>query len=625
MQTIAKAYNYLQKILIIDFNGLIVRRLHSSRFLWFALLVLIISPHLAICETCQNGNGSLASNARTSYDTADNYYANGDFDNALQYFHQSLDCYQKLSDSIQIGELLNRIAIIQREQGNYAEALEKFQSALDIQESMGNEEGVAQTSNSIGILYMAWNDYPKALSYFHQALKIFSGTGNEVKRADVLNNIGLVYRYTEKYDSALVCFGHSLQIRQKEGDEIKIATSLHNMGVVFNAIAEYEKALDYFNQAMEIREKLNARHEIAVSLNAIGNTYMNLQQYSDADTCFVAGLSIALSLKLTKMIITVYENMVLNYAAMEDHENFRKHFDLYIGFYDSVFNAEKHRQLLDLQTKYETEKSAQKISALEQQNIIHELEIRNNRLILVILFVFLVVVGVSGFLLYRISNMRSQQKVLSAREHTLRLQMNPHFIFNSLVAIQSYIYEKDAVKASSYLSGFAKLIRLILDNSREEYISLDQEIKTLNYYLEIQELRFENKFEYSVHIDPELDTTNIAIPPMLAQPFIENALEHGLFHKNNKGIIDINFSRENHILVLSIEDNGIGRKNAAKIGKEGSSDHESLATKITKERFAGMKKKVWQNISFEIIDLEDEKLNPIGTKVVFKLPLMYLK
>ena len=162
--------------------------------------------------------------------------------------------------------------------------------------------------------------------------------------------------------------------------------------------------------------------------------------------------------------------------------------------------------------------------------------------------------------------------------------MNPHFIFNSLYSIQNFIVTEKPDKASIYLSKFAKLVRNILDNSTEEYVTLEKEISTIDNYLELQKVRYAGKFNYRIDIADEIDTETMKIPPMLAQPFIENAIEHGIKHRETPGHIDIRFSLKDHTLIFEVEDDGVGRQKAREIEIVQEPDHSSMATSLTRER-----------------------------------------
>jgi LytS/YehU family sensor histidine kinase len=191
--------------------------------------------------------------------------------------------------------------------------------------------------------------------------------------------------------------------------------------------------------------------------------------------------------------------------------------------------------------------------------------------------------------------------------------MNPHFIFNCLQAIQSFIEEKRAVK---YLSSFGALTRSVLENSRMESIPLDKEIALLRHYLDLQKMLHEQQFDYTIYIDPKLDPEDITIPPMLAQPFIENAIEHGMRDIESGGMIEIRFTMDDHFLYFEAKDNGVGlNQNVTK-----STEHRSLATVITSERLELINKGRSKKATFTISESFPGHKRK-GVKVNFRIPV----
>ncbi len=237
------------------------------------------------------------------------------------------------------------------------------------------------------------------------------------------------------------------------------------------------------------------------------------------------------------------------------------------------------------------------------------------------IFILLIV----GYIKYREKKIKEKNKLLILEQKLFRSQMNPHFIFNSLTSIQSFIFENNPIEAGSYLSKFSDLVRSILYNSREEYISLENEIKTLTNYLEIQKLRFNNSFDYRIEVGPEIDTEWLSVPPMLAQPFIENSIEHGIRHIDSKGLIVVNLSLMEESILLTIEDNGIGIEASKKINNNKAKEHKSLAIIITKERIGILNKgKKKKSCSLQIEDIIGDNGDIIGTKVKFVIPFKKL-
>lgn len=218
-----------------------------------------------------------------------------------------------------------------------------------------------------------------------------------------------------------------------------------------------------------------------------------------------------------------------------------------------------------------------------------------------------------------------REKTIELEQRLLLSQMNPHFIFNSLTAIQSYIFRNDPKSAGKYLASFAKLVRLILENSRNKYTTIGKEIKTLEHYLELQALRFDEKFEFAIEADPEIERESMTIPPMLTQPFIENAIEHGLTSVAGKGHIVIRYLLNDDLILIEVEDDGIGINKAMELQKEGQKSHISLATKISKERLENLNKLEKGKISMDIVDLANIDKSQHGTKVTFKIPYKWVE
>jgi ligand-binding sensor domain-containing protein/anti-sigma regulatory factor (Ser/Thr protein kinase) len=207
-------------------------------------------------------------------------------------------------------------------------------------------------------------------------------------------------------------------------------------------------------------------------------------------------------------------------------------------------------------------------------------------------------------------------------QQALSKQMNPHFIFNSLNSIQYYILKNDKISSNKYLTKFANLMRIILDNSQHQTIPIKDELSALSLYIELESLRFEDKFEYSIVVDEKIDTTYFCIPPLLIQPYVENAIWHGLMHKVDKGILKIEMQLDEKIIVCTIEDNGIGRDKANEIRKSQNRKYESKGTNITGDRLRLIN--TLNNIKMDVhyFDLHDTDGKPCGTKVMISFPLI---
>ena len=216
-------------------------------------------------------------------------------------------------------------------------------------------------------------------------------------------------------------------------------------------------------------------------------------------------------------------------------------------------------------------------------------------------------------------DLKQKNRNIELQQRLFRLQMNPHFMFNSLLAIQNFIFQNNAEVAGNYLADFARLFRLIFNNSKSEFIQIGRELETLNLYLKLQSLRYPDKFTYCIYLDPEIDVDLIMIPPMLAQPMIENSLEHGLFYKEGLGNINISFTYKGKQLLFEIEDNGVGLTKS-KEKQTIKTDHKSSALDITRERVKILAKRHKYYAFFDLVELKGSDGNVIGTKVSFNLP-----
>lgn len=243
------------------------------------------------------------------------------------------------------------------------------------------------------------------------------------------------------------------------------------------------------------------------------------------------------------------------------------------------------------------------------------------------------VLGLSGWLYKRrIGQVKQREyvrsefdkKLANVEMSALRAQMNPHFLFNSLNSIDSYIIKNESKKASEYLNNFARLIRLILQNSRSNYISLKDELETLELYLQMEALRFKGKFGYELDVPAGLDTSSIDIPPMLIQPYVENAIWHGLMHQQDVtgGKVKVSIREKEGMLLCIVEDNGIGRKKAMELKQKRSGiSRRSMGMIITQDRMEIINKLYDTQTAVQVTDLEDESGRAAGTRVVLTIPV----
>ena len=283
---------------------------------------------------------------------------------------------------------------------------------------------------------------------------------------------------------------------------------------------------------------------------------------------------------------------------------------------DSLVSEENIRILNDIETKYETEKKERQLVELSQKNQISELKVRQRNIWIIVLAILTLLVAGAVYFISRQRLLKQQQEALENRLLSLRVQLNPHFIFNALTAVQNYMLGgKDLREAVSYLSNFAKVMRAFLEYNQEEQITLDKELHALELYVGIQKLRFSNGFEFNMHVDEELMPEEVLVPPMILQPLIENAIEHGIRNVEN-GKIDLSYTLEGDALMVKLSDNGIGRTRAAAENPK-VEEKTSLAMRITEERIALLNRK---NQGKYVLQLADANVDGTGTVITFRIP-----
>ena len=548
----------------------------------------------------------------------------GDYKTAIEYYNKSLKIKYQLKDTNGIAGTLANIGNIYFLWGKYRESFKYNHTALSLYEMTNNKQGIAACSNHLGAIYENWKDFNSALNSYNTALELETYNRNSDGIANTLNNLGNLYNKMGVYEEALNKYEQSLEIRKKENNLKGIASTLNNIGTLYTQKSEYDKARNYFKQALNISRQINSGYEITVNLYAIGNNYLTLKNYKSARPYFEESLKIASDNNFRELVADNYNALSTIYSNLQMYDKAYLCLQKYMMLKDSIFSKETYKQMAEIKTRYETEKKQKEIELLKRNMLIQQLKSEqreqqlNMRLIIWIAVAgFIILLIFSGAIMLRLNQRR---KLIIAEQKALRAQMNPHFIFNAMNSIQGFIMEHNNESARKYLNRFSQLMRNILENSKQTTIPLKEELDTLTLYLELEKLRFSNSFEYNISIDDAIDCEEVYIPPMLIQPLLENAIQHGLLPSNKQGLLELNFLlfKEKYIKII-IKDNGIGREKAAEISQR-RINHVSTGMKNIQERISLLSKIHKGNIQMKVIDIIDENNNGIGTQVEIVLP-----
>lgn len=563
-----------------------------------------------------------------------------------------------------IAECENMLGVYNRENSHYEVAIDLHNKAFTLAEELKDSTLMAYSLNNLGVAYRRLDQNEKAFQYHFNALKIAQQTGDKRNQTIAINSIGNIQLSLGNYQDAIGEFSKSLQIEIAANNNLGIAINYANLGASWEGLGQLDKAITLYEKSLSYNEKADSYTGIAICCNLLGNAYLQKGYYNHAirflrralsvhnqvhDKINVAenlitigkiqmkqhhpdsaltsmheGLAIARKINSRTMMIEGLkaiadaENQLGNrpgaYAALKQA----------YGMRDSLYVQQAAPQMAKMRALYELNKKDNQIKLLEQANQIKELRLNRHRLLAAASILILLLVLILLILFNRQREIRMHRAILQYELQALRSQMNPHFIFNSLNSIHKYIWSNEQEAASEYLAKFSKLMRLILENTRYKTVVLSNEIEFLNLYLELEAVRCNHSFKPTIELSPRLTADETMIPSMIIQPFVENAIWHGLVHRGEaEGKLCIRFYQEADVLVCEIEDNGIGRKKAREIKDRKTSSHLSIAMEVTSERIRLLRQITGnKNAQVNIVDLEEDQ-KPLGTKVILHLPLEY--
>ncbi len=592
----------------------------------------------------------------------------------LSYANKALSLSSKIGFKIEQGNAYHYIGNANVIFGNYSNALDNFLKAQHIFENeisfKSNEielqNGLARAYGSIGFVFMQQSNYSKALSFNFKALKIFQKTNNIIKQAVIYNNIGVIYKSQGDFFKSLSYYEKCLSIQEKLNDK-NIGTTNNNIGLVYLNLKDFPKGLEYFNKSKNYFDKypnpyglaelfynyglyykivnqnekaidyskkaldfftiVENKFMIADSYALLGTIYFEQNNNKLALEYISKALNIAKELNVLDKIQSFEKSLSEIYEKQNNLAASLKHYKLYSIAKDSLANAETVKSTIRAEMNYDFDrKEMLQQEAQFKKDLEYKQEAKLNKIkIAFAAFLVLFVCGIL-FLIYNKSVLKKKltlEKELAVYEQkALHLQMNPHFIFNCLGSISSFIVKNSTEAAIIYLAKFSKLMRLTLEYSKETLIPIDKEIESLQNYLELEQLRFNGSFQFIINKSSDIDD-DVALPPILLQPFIENAIIHGVNSKVNTGLIVVDFKIENQCLVCVVTDNGIGINVSKELKEKKISMHKSMALDITRKRLEMMETSTSQEATVSIEQIE-ENSEVKGTRATLILPLQYL-
>lgn len=508
---------------------------------------------------------------------------------------------------------------------NYNKALTELTEAEELADKINDISGLAKCQYNLGFLYYNQKNTKQALFHFEEAINFAQQSKDKLLLAKAYNAISFTYINLEELEKANTNSINALILFRELKQRNRMAQSYLNLARVNNQKNEFTAAIEYLDSAIAIFEEGKNMAELNNAKLTKAEIFFRKKDYRKAieeAKKVEENPNVMLEQKLYALNLLYQINKSMNKtSASLDYLEESK------GIQDSLFQLERDKMSQSVFTEVEAKN---RLETLEKESKIKELQLEQSKYVtwaLIGLSLLFLLVALVSFLFYRQNKMKSErekikleQESIQLEQKLLRTQMNPHFIANSLAAIQGHIYKQDKEKSVTYLSKFAKLMRFILESSREKEVLLEKEIISLGNYLDLQKLLLEEKLNYDIIISEDLNLDEYKIPPMLIQPFVENAIVHGIELKSEPGKVSLTFEKKNENLKVIIEDDGLGRKKVNEMYEKRNSSHMSFSTNITNERIEKMNTESKGNISSVTQDVVVNG-KVCGTRVVLVLPL----
>ncbi len=500
-------------------------------------------------------------------------YLRNDAAKALDYCFKGLRLAEELKDERCENILMMTAGTCYFAAGQHKKALQMHLKCLDFARKTGNPEAIVFSLSDVGSDYHGMNNYPKASEYYLECKKYLR----------------------EVITSSMIC-------------EILTTISSGHFG-----LSQYDSAYRYARLAVEAAKQMKNPRAIGSALVTLEAISLAKGDYAQAEKIIREALEEIRPIQAPLLTVLLTDNLEEACRKQGDYKGALEAYKLHMSLKDSLSNDDKRKQLLEMEFNYNLEKK-------DNENRLLALQLKQSRYVFALIGLLALFIGAGAYLFYRHKKLRAEQESDRLSQKLLRLQMNPHFIFNSLQAIQSFITSNDIRESVRYLGSFSAVTRHVLENSRNESIPLDKEIDLLRNYLDLQKLRFSGRFDYEIEVEEALGAFQIHIPPMLLQPFIENAVEHGMHDIEEGGSIKICYKLEDDIFVMEISDNGYGMSAM----KDRHRPHRSLALAITRERIALMNKREKVKTTFNLTDAYPQADIRRGVKVSFRFSLKEL-
>lgn len=582
-------------------------------------------------------NGDPKTAGRMINNVAAVFEISSQLDSSLIYYDSALFFAKKTHDSAVMSAVLSGKGIILEMKGQLTEALGSYQKAEQIQKKNIDALLTARL-NRYAILV---NHFPDQMNYdeLYSSYKLAKINKLDQQQASLLQFVADHKRLIKEYDSANYFYDLGIKISSSSGRPDLTAFMLDGKARTSLDQSMTEFAIQLLDSARLMCESYELNNPLIQVYTSLSEAYLIDKQIQNSIDAGQKAINLSELYGQKEVVTKAYQVLAKAYSLTGNYENAFAYQQKFTEKSEEILDHQKSEQLTFLQTKYETDKITNQRNLAEERATVAEVKSRQNlTLFIAALIVALLIIISAIFYFSKLKQAKKAEMVaLQLRESQRRLalekqyrdselkalkaQMNPHFIFNVLNSIQEFIILNQKDLASDYLAMFADLIRGYLHYSSLGHIPLADEIESISQYLELEKLRFGESMSFEVNYETQLNTEAIKIPTMIIQPYVENAIKHGLFSKKGDKKLTVDFRTSNEeTIICTITDNGIGRTKARELKENSLSKYKSFATEANASRLELFNQMTSKQIGVETIDLTDEHGNTAGTQVIITIP-----
>ena len=534
----------------------------------------------------------------------------GDISKALKFGLKVKDRLPKTDTSSRI-KVLRNIAICHRKLNDYDSAMYYILSAERLVNSYDDLYAKYRVINTKATILDYLGELEQCLVLEREMVDLTNALGNRSLQLTAMINIGASFSGLNQLDSCLYFYQKAEKLAEQLQEIYSLTLVKANLSGVYYRMGSVDRAIMMANEAIANANSLDRKDISVNTVVRLGGWLIEQNRVDEAISLTVKGLEWGSDLGNLRDEVNMHQILFEAYRIKGQYNKSIDHLVWAQKRSDSILNLDRLKYIGELQTRFETEKKEQEIRFLAQQNEIKDLQISQQRIILISSVSVFLLLGGFGYYGFRQRKMRANQRQLTLEQSLLRAQMNPHFIFNALNSIQSFITSNKNDEATMYLAKFGELTRDILEASRENWIPLSKELQMIRNYLDLEQARFQKELGFETSFDIA-DQEYLMVPPMMFQPFLENAIKHG-FAEKAEGKIHLSLQQDGDQVRVQILDNGTGLTDS-------ESHYQSRAIEITNQRLANLS----DNKFSEVEILNQEKEGQIsGVMVKFNFPLHY--